>query len=223
MTATRRRDAGLSVVEVVVAAALGGLVIAATLAVFSGALRSVRAVSVRTSASADTRIAMEQVTRELRVATRPDGALAALVSATPTTLSFYSLIDRSGTAAGANADVSPSRIDYAYNGSCVTGTTTPMLAGNGSWTLDSVHAVTRCLLRTTTAPVFTYYASGAISVNGVDTPALAAVSGLAASDLPLVQSIEVTLTSSSATTTDIPVAQLRSRVTLTNVLLGGGS
>ena len=219
----RRRDAGLSVVEVVVAAALSSLVMAATLAVFSGAMRSVRAVSVRTSSSADTRIAMEQVTRELRVATQPTGTTSAVISGTPTALSLYSLIDRTGTVAGANADVSPSRIDYAYNGSCLTGTTTPMLANNGSWTPDAAHAVTKCLLRTTTAPLFSYFATGAISVNGVDTPALSAASGLAAADLPLVQSIEVTLTSSSATTTDIPAAQLRSRVTLTNVLLGGGS
>jgi hypothetical protein len=220
----RRLDDGLSLVEVVVAAGLSSLVIAGTLSVFTGAMRSVRAVSVRTSASADTRIAMEQVTRELRVATRPDGTAAALVSGTDSSLSFYSLIDRSGTALGANADVSPTRIDYAFNGSCVTGTATPMLPNaGGGWTLDGPHAVTRCLLRAAVAPRFRYYPTGAISLNGVDTPALSASAGLATSDLPLVQSIEVTLTSTSAATADIPAAQLRSRVTLTNVLLGAGS
>ena len=171
------------------------LVIGATLTVFTGSLRSVRAVSVRTSASADTRIAMEQLTRELRVATQPNGTAAALVSGTPSALSFYALLDRSGSSVAANGDVSPSRIDYAFNGSCVTGTTTPMLAnGTGGWTPDAAHAVTRCLLRTTVGPVFAYYATGAISVNGVDSTAMSAGSGLAASDLPLVQSVEVTLT-----------------------------
>ncbi len=214
----------MSLVEVTIAAAMSCLVIGGTLAVFTGSLRSVRAVSVRTSASADTRIAMEQLTRELRVATQPNGTAAALVSGTPSALSFYALLDRSGSSVAANSDVSPSRIDYAFNGSCVTGTTTPMLAnGTGGWTLDAAHAVTRCLLRTTVGPVFGYYATGAISVNGVDSTAMSAGSGLAASDLPLVQSVEITLTSTTATTGDIPAAQLRSRVTLTNVLIQGGS
>lgn len=217
MTAARSgagRDHGVTLVEFVVAAVLTSLVAAATVGVFAGALRSMRHASVRNATAADVRVAMEQVTRELRVATVPSGAAAALVSATPTALSFYSAIDRTGT------DVHPYRIDYTYDGTCLKVTQTPSL--DKTATPDTANARTTCLLRTTTAPSFTYYPSGAISVNGITTPALDASAGLSAANLAAVRSVEITLSGQSADAADITGTPLRSRVTLTNVAAGAG-
>lgn len=206
-------DRGVTLVELVVAASLTSLVAALTVGVFTGALRTLRHSSVRNATAADVRVAMEQLTRELRVATVPDGDPAALVSATPTALSFYTAINRTGT------DVYPYRIDYTYDGTCLRATRTPSVDAAG--TLDVTRAATTCLLRTTIGPTFTYYRSGAISVNGIETPAIDASAGLSVAELAATRSIEITVTGQNAQDTDIAGTQLRSRVTLTNVAAGG--
>lgn len=217
----RRDDRGVSLVEVLVAASLALVVCVAAVSVFAGAMRSVRFVTARTNDITDARIAMEQMTRELRVAVRPAGKTSALVSADVSSVSFYALLNR-GAGAPTNVDTAPTRLDYAYDGTCVNVTRTPMTKAAGVWS-ESGTGVTTCLLRTTTAPQFAYFATGAIRVGAVDVPALTVpVGGLPLAALTGVQSVEVTLVGRGAQTQDVAGSVLRSRVTLANVLISMG-
>ncbi|MDP9219012.1 MAG: prepilin-type N-terminal cleavage/methylation domain-containing protein, partial [Actinomycetota bacterium] len=77
-------DAGLSLTELLITMMLASILMLAVGTMFVSGLRQNRTVSGKTTSTADARIAMEAMTRELRVATIPPGQVAAVVSASPT-------------------------------------------------------------------------------------------------------------------------------------------
>jgi type II secretory pathway component PulJ len=213
VTRHRKDDRGASIVELSVAVLIGALLMAATAAAFIGSLRTVRSVNASTSSVADARTAMEAVSRTLRVAYRPIGQPAAppaaVVSAGPNNVRFWALLNRSG---GPTLNDPPATlVDYAYSGGCLTETQT-------------VGGVTRskCLVRTNPPPIsqptFTYFSTGAATVNGAPVTALPTTPP----DLTAIRSVQVRLTvrtPGNPDATDLPVV---TRVTLENVPAAGG-
>lgn len=223
----RRPDAGMSLVETIVAMAIGSIVLAGVGTVFVGAINTTRRVAVTTSLSADSRIAMEEVSREIRVAVKPDGIAAALTLAKANTVSFYALLNRTG--GSATTDVAPTLISYVWNGTCLNVVKTPGTAISGAtspgpyytWTTG---ATTKCLLRTSVAPTFAYYTTSAITLSGSDVAAMTLpASGLVTTDLALVESIQVTITAKDAANPSVPAVVVLNRITLNNIVssLGG--
>lgn len=226
LRARRREDAGVSVVELAVTAAVGSVVLAGVATVAIGALKASSTVTVRAQTSADARLAGETLTRSLRVAARPNGQTAALVSGTATAVTFYALLNKSGSAQ--STDTVPSYVELGWDGTCVTqritaGAVVVNPPSGGPYYTWTPSGTPTCVVRTTTAPAYTYYATAAVSVNGTDTAPVALSAGaLAASDLRTVQSIEVRLTIVDAAHPAVPGAPVLSRVTLANVLTDTG-
>jgi Tfp pilus assembly protein PilW len=222
----RRRDAGVSLVELAVTAAVGSLVLAGVAAVAIGALNASKQISVRAGASGDARIAGELLTRSLRVAARPKGEQAALVSATPTAVTFYALLNRSGAAQA--SDTVPSYVELGWNGTCLTRRVTAGVvvaappAGGPFYTWTPSGSAT-CVVRTTTPPAYAYYATAVISTGGVDTVPISLAAGtLTAAERRSVTSVEVRVTVVDPANPTVPGAPVVSRVTLTNVLTDAG-
>lgn len=219
----RSRDAGLSLVELMVTMAISSIVLAGVSTVFIGAVRTLRSVQAQTSSSADARIGMEAITRSLRVAIRPEGQPSALVSATSNGITFFAMINRTG--ADTTAALTPTKIAYAYDAgtACLNETRTPASgAAPYVWTTGST---TRCLLRSTVAPTFAYYTTPVLATGGVDiAPLTVPGGGLAAAELLTVQSIQVTLVVKDPANPTLPGVTSLSRITLTNVIsTTGGS
>jgi len=219
----------MTLVELGVSMLIVSIVLAGVASVFIGVMRSSRRAAVTTSTSADARIATEQITRELRVAVRPKGEQSAIVAATADSVTFYALLNRTGSAA--TGTVVPGRIRYAYDGTCVQRTWTPGAeitspADTGPFYTWTAGSQTRCILRTTVAPQFAYYDSGAVENSA--TPAVAlpgAASGLDLATRQSVRSIEITVSAGSAEEPDVPPAVVLARVTMNNVVndTGGSS
>ncbi len=202
----RRDERGVTVVELTVAAAVGSLLLAVAAAAFVGALRTVRVVDVSSSSVADARLAMEAMTRTLRVAYKPHGTPGAVLEAQPHGVRFWALLNRSG--APSTEEPAATLVEYGYDGTCVTETQTRAGA-----------VVRTCLVRTALAPTFTYYASGA-GAAGSSGAVLPAAPAVAAADLTEIRSIQVALTVRPAGDTGgVPVIN---RVTLVNLATAQG-
>ena len=222
----RRDDRGVSVAELAVTAAVGSIVLAGVATVAVGALKASRTISVRAATSADTRLVGEVVTRSLRTAVRPKGQGAAIVTGTTTSVTFYALLNRSGTPQA--TDAVPSLVELGWDGTCITRRITAGVAVTAPpatgpfWTWTPAGTAV-CLARTATAPAYSYFATAVLASGGVDTaPITLAGSSLAAGDLRSVQSVEVRVTVTDRRHPEVPGAPLLSRVTLANVLTDAG-
>ena len=207
--ARRQDDTGLSLVELLVAMFVASILLAGVATVFTGTLRAVRTVNVKTSTSADGRIAMEAMTRTIRVAFQPSNQTTAIASATANTLTFYSLINRTGVN---TAIPLPSFIEYGWDGTCITEAQTPGVTNAAGVLVWDTGRVSKCLARTSVAPVFNYYTTGSGT-----TPLTIPAGGLTAMTRQTVVSIQVALTISDAanpTVTGVPVTD---RITMINV------
>lgn len=217
-------DRGMTLVELSVTTALAGIVLVGLLTVVLAITRGVRAVTTTTAAAADLRVALEEVSRLLRVAYRPPGEPSAVVSATGTGMSFYALVDRTGGV----APPPPVLVSYTYDGTCLNETRTAgrklsaVTAGGSLYAWDAT-PVTSCLLRTAQAPAFTYYTSGAVTSTSADpTPLPVPAGGLALVGRQSVQSVTVAATSADARRPDVQAVPVRVRVTLQNVVAEAG-
>jgi type II secretory pathway component PulJ len=223
-----RDDRGLGLVETLIATALASIVLVAVGTVFTGAIRVVRTVSVKTATGAEVRVGLEAMTRTLRTAVRPKGESAAVLVADSSRLSFYALLNRSGAVQA--TDTVPTRLDYSYDGACLNQTQTPGVAVVNpavagpfyTWTGTST---TVCLVRTATAPQFSYFATAEIATSGTDNPALTIPSGgiTATTDLGSIQSVQLLVTGTDARNPGVGGVQVLGRATLNNVLDDAGA
>jgi Tfp pilus assembly protein PilW len=224
MRAKRGSDRGASLVELTVVMAIASVLLSGLSAIFIGMLGAVRTVTVTTSTLPDLRTALEAVTRTLRVAYQPPGMPAsqasALVTATPTALSFYALLNRTG--ADSAAQPLPMLVEYWWDGTCFNQAVTPARAlssppaGGPLYAWDTGRTVT-CLLRTNQAPAFAYYPRGAIDVGGAAVASLPApAAGLDLQTRKTVQSVQVGLTGDVASGSH--TLPLLARVTLQNIV-----
>jgi Tfp pilus assembly protein PilW len=204
-TRAARPDAGSSLVELSVTVVVASLLMACVTGVFLGGLRTIRSVDVSTSSVADARLAMETVSRSLRVAYQPPSASAAVVSATPSSLSFWALLNTSG--APSTTEPAPTLVQYSYDGRCLNQTQTRAGATR-----------TSCLVRTARAPLFTYYPTGALDAGGAGPAAIDATPQVRTADLNTIQSVQVAVTVQDPDrpgTVGVPVTV---QVTLANVV-----
>ena len=202
----RAGDAGYTVAELAVAMVVAGILLGAVATIFVGSARAVRTVNVKNSTGADVRLAIEAMTRTLKVATDPTGPDAAFTGASPTGMTFYALLNRSGVDSGTQPQ--PALVSYSYGSNCLNQSITP---SGGTTT-------TVCLLRTATAPVFTYYASGDASA-----AALGASPSMASADLATVRSVSLSLTATDVTDTGTTGVPAVTRVSLENLIALDGS
>ena len=93
-----------------VAASVGVLILGASATAFLAAMRTVRSVSVSTTSVADARVAMEAVTRTLRVAYKPKSATSAVLVAAPNRVQFWALLNRTGQRAWCRAAPTAGRL-----------------------------------------------------------------------------------------------------------------
>lgn len=218
-----RDDAGVSLPELLVTMMLFVVVSIALSAVFLNATETMRFVATKTSTTADARIAMEAMSRSLRVAVIPKGETSAIVSARADRVEFFASLKRSATQ---TADI-PTKVVYAYNPTtrCLEETQVVATARPGDaarpyeWTGAGT---TKCLIRTNAAPQFSYFNDGRI-VNTSVTPAATVApltvpaGGLALAARQSVVSVETTIVVQDPTATDVRGTLTVNRVTLTNV------
>lgn len=236
---SHRDDSGLSLVELLVAMGITAVVLAGLATVFTGTMRATRAMNVRTSATADLRVTTEAMSRSLRVALKPKGTSAALITATSSSLTFYSLINRTGsttttttTGAPVVTEPQPMKVEYYHDGTCLNEALTPAQpivsppTGGPYYTWPTAQRKVRCLMRTVAAPAFSYFKSGQLVLNGTTVAAVAvpspgaATTPLASADLPQIQSVQVVLSAKNSATDVAATATIR--VTLQNVVLEAG-
>jgi type II secretory pathway component PulJ len=223
----RRRgpDEGLTLIELVIAMSITSTLLLGIGWITMSTIRADRTMNVRISASADARLAMEAVSRTLRTAVKPTGETAAVTVATPTAVSFYTLIQRDGTF---NTPL-PTLVEYYQDSTtgCLIEAKTPartltVPVGNSIYAWDTGRT-TKCLVRTASVPSlanpwFTYYTSGSGT-----TPITLTLLGLSLFDRQTVQSVAFTPTVVDPDNPTVPGVQDAVRVTLANVALAQGN
>lgn len=201
---------------------VASVVFAAAGAVLSGTLRTFTTVQATTSSNADLRVATEAISRSLRVAISPDGQNPSITYASAAELRFHSLLNRTatttttgGTTPTANPTAlfmpTPTPVTYRWDGTCVT-----EQQGSGS---------PKCLLRTSVAPVFSYYATGMITpTSGGGSVSPLPISGgqLTPVQRAGVRSVQVSLVAKDPGTPGAKGVPATIRVTLQNVVYAAG-
>ena len=210
-----------------------GIVVAAMAAVFANSIESVRFVSTKTATTADSRIAMEAMTRSLRVAITPTGVPSAIIEADSSHIVFYSSLKRTSTQTAKRA----TRMTYRYDQGkrCleerkVRSTVNP--DGSQSTTVPYVwpaaNETTRCLIRTNAPPRFDYFYDGRIPEDdGVSevVPLTVPAGGWNVTDsvhqvaLNSIVSVQISLNVQDPAALDIHGTVATDRVTLVNVLV----
>jgi type II secretory pathway pseudopilin PulG len=202
----RRGDAGVTLVELSVATFVGALLLTAVAGVFVGGTKALRAVNATTAATADARHAGEEVSRMLRVAYPPTASQPAIVAATPTGVTFWALVDHSGTVGPAAP--APVLIQYSFSGNCLT----------EKRTVSGVAGTPTCVIRTTRAPSFTYYPLGGVQSDGSLPAPLPATPAVAPEDLGRIQGVEIALSVQDPHDPTAHAVSVQNRVTLENVV-----
>ncbi|MFI7588887.1 type II secretion system protein J [Spongisporangium articulatum] len=204
--AIRRRravdDRGMTLVELMVAMSITSVLAIAVTALFLGLMRSTSFLNGTMDSTAEARVAAEAISRVLRVAA-PDGATAAITVAKSDTITFTASLDRSNYTS-TTPITALTTVTFAYSNGCL----------NRTQTVSGV-TQTACVMRTTTAPVFSYYTSGSST-----TPLTVPAYGLDDATRRSVKSIEVTLTGSKTNSSGrSAIATVSDRVVLTNCQL----
>lgn len=202
---------------------VAGLVLAGLGTVVLSLTQGARTLNTTTGSSADVRIALEAMSRMLRVAYRPAGEPSAITMAKADTVSFYALVDRTNGA----APPPPVLLTYSWSSGCLlesrtAGRRLSAVSATGSlYAWDATPAVT-CLLRTTTGPVFSYATNGALTSAGGDpAPLSIPAAGLSLTDRQTVRSVAVRV--SGPPPARGPVVAASTRVTLQNVVAEAGA
>lgn len=209
----------MTLVELTVSMFIGSVVLAALATVFVGATHTERAVIARTTTTADARVAMEAMTRGLRVTVDPPGTATAFAVAGDNTVTFYSSL----TTPTATTDPAPTKIQYTYDTTrkCLARTEWPATGSFPTYSWPDATKHSTCLAfgsLTTGAPaLFTYYASGD---GTVAVPTIAGV--VPTVNLPNIRAVGLNLSLSSANSTAAPATVLSDRVELVNLIADDG-
>ena len=205
------RDAGLSLMELLVGMTIASIVLLGVGTLFVSSLRQNRTVTAKTTSTADARVGMEALTRDLRVAVVPSGQTTTFNSpiATPVSssrVSFYSSLG----ATTATTDPKPTLVTFYYDATkkCLVREMTPF---GGSLTSN---CLARGLINVSGAPLFTYYplaADGTVSTTPYDPTAIT-------SNLGTIASVAIKLQVTDPANPSVRPTELDDQVTLINIL-----
>lgn len=188
---TQGREAGITLVELLVVSIVSTILLGCVGVLFSGSLNASQKATAHTAATAEARLALDVVARRLRVAVRPSPTVPVIVEATPTSITFHASL----SAPGSTADPAPSQVHYVLDATtkCLRETITP---------LPPALAPTRssCLAFGDIVPAFSYFQVAkrptltAPSPSPVPTdPMVTPESGLSAEDREKVGAVGLTL------------------------------
>lgn len=172
---TPRSDAGLSLPEVLVAMALTSILLAALAGIFASDLRTTSRISAKVTATADARLAVDTMSRRLRVAVAPtDAATAAFTVTGARSVTFYASLV--GAAAGGvttrATEPTPTKVEYSVvpvtssgqSTECLREVLTPAVKVADLFTYPASGSTTRCLaygaFNIDGTALFTYFQSG---------------------------------------------------------------
>ncbi len=203
----RSTDAGMTLVELLVGMVLMSIVLSLLALAFNGDLKTTKVVNNRVNSTADARLAMEAITRHLRVGVTPAGMSNPFVSGktTGTSVSFYSSWVTAREAAPAATATVPTRYTYALDparNNCLAEWVTPAVVSGTSTTWPFTDGSRHCIANGVVTVAFSYYDTGT-SISTI-------------SDLTLVDSVGVTLTVAASSSDTYPIT-LTDRVTLPNL------
>jgi type II secretory pathway pseudopilin PulG len=198
--------------ELLVVMMLASILMLAIGTMFVSSLRQNRTVTGKTTSTADARIAMEAMTRELRVATVPPGQPAAIVSASPTAVTFYSSIGASTQTTDPRPSLVTLRIDSTNR--CLWREMTPATVEGTTWSWPTTNKVQGCVARGDIAsPLFTYYPinpDDTISTTAFATSALSA-------NLANIVAVGLSLSVTDTFNPGVLPTSLQDQVTLINI------
>lgn len=206
----------MSLIELSVAMFVASILFGGIATVFIGTLRASRTVNIKTATGTDVRLATEAMSRTLRVATSPYGESAAFVSASATGMSFYALLNRTG--AVSSTEPVATLVTYAYSSNCLYEYQTPGSAISSppasgpfySWPVSARKS--KCLLQTTTAPSFTYYASYTDPSTNTTT-----------SDLTQIRNVLIQLTATDPNNSTVAGVPTETLISLENLINADGT
>jgi prepilin-type N-terminal cleavage/methylation domain-containing protein len=232
--ALERRDAGMTLTEMLVVMLIMGIVIAATVSLTITMSRTTGQTIARQDQVDAARVGVERLSKTVRTAVRPGQLSADCVEAcsdvnaflqgTTTGMQFYANLDNPGNAYG------PSRITYSVGTSGAdTGvliekvqrpnTNTPGASGYVYCNAEAAGATADCRSRLAVRRVASGVQTGGVLFSYYDVkgdPLVPTASGLSADKLEKVLAIEVTLTvQSSSPTAPRPTTYIQ-RITLPN-------
>jgi hypothetical protein len=142
----------------------------------------------------------------LRVAYPPTASQPAIVAATPTSVTFWALVDHSGSPG--SAAPAPILIQFSSNGTCLTETRT----------VSGVTGAPTCVIRTSQKPSFTYYPLGGVQADGSTPDPIAATPTVANGDLGRIQGVQIKLTVQDPHDPSARPVTVENQVTLENVV-----
>jgi prepilin-type N-terminal cleavage/methylation domain-containing protein len=164
-----RRDAGLTLPELLIAMSLTGVLLAALASLFIGATKTTHGTQNRLEEVNDGRVAISIMGRAMRTAILPNQLFdvsstdtSAFISATPTSLRFYANIDNPANSVG------PTKVTYGVAAGVltqITQTPNPFVPANPVYVYCAPGAgcptKTKILARgvLTSSPIFRYYDS----------------------------------------------------------------
>jgi hypothetical protein len=210
-----RDDAGLSLVELLITMGMASILMITMGTIFLSSLRQNRTVIGKTTSTADARIALEAMTRELRVAVVPPGQPSALASASATSVSFYSSIG----ASSATTDPKPYLVTLTADTThhCLWRAMTPATVVGTVWSWPVANIVQGCIARgdinTTGTPLFSYYPLAAYGT--VSTTPYAA--GSISANLANIVSVGINLSINDPNNPSVTPTTLQDQVTLINI------
>jgi len=226
-----RRDAGLTLIEMVVALALSSMLIILLGSVTMTTMRSARFAMTKSQGTAEARSTMERMSRMLRLAVVPTQLTSAFTWASPDAVRFYAAVKTDTTP----NDPLPTYVEYYWDSTtkCLTEAITPARVITPTPPSGSPYAwdtgrTTRCMVKLASDPtgstrLLTYYGTPLLNSDGTSPTALSAPdTGMTASDQALVQSVEITLSITHPGTADIPPVVSSNKVTLDNLVLTSG-
>jgi len=174
---SRNNEQGFTVIEMLVSATIGLIVIMSVFTLVDVSQRQTQQVTGRTDATQRGRIAMEQMTQSLRsqvcVKFDEDYALAPLEAGTNTSVTYFTAIQGKVAGSPATSDFIPERRVLSYANGKFTESRT---AGEGDYptkTFPAANTKTRTILTDAVppsagAPIFKYYA---LKADGTVDPA----------------------------------------------------
>jgi type II secretory pathway component PulJ len=179
---SRNDEAGFTIVELLVAATIGLIVVMATFTLVEVAQRQTQQITARTDSSQRGRLAMEQMTQSLRsqvcVKFDEDYALAPLQAGTSTSVTYFSAIQgKVGGSVGTSA-FTPERRVLTYANGTFSETRTTGTGDYPTLTFPDTPTSTRTILTDAAPqgagkPIFTYYAlnpNGTVNTTPLATP-----------------------------------------------------